>query len=35
MSISRQKLLEERFIERNLCEIDIIGEIVDSVLLWN
>ena len=35
MSISRQKLLEERFIERNLCEIDIIGEIIDSVLLWN
>ena len=32
---SGQRLLEERFIERNLCGINIISEIFDSVLLWN
>ena len=30
---SGQRLLEERFIERNLCGINIISEIFDSVLL--
>ena len=30
---SGPRLLEERFIERNLCEININSEIFDSVLL--
>ena len=30
-----QRLLEEMFIERNLCGIKIISEIFDFVLLWN
>ena len=32
---SGQRLLEGRFIERNLCGISITGEINDSVLTWN
>ena len=32
---SGQRLPEERFIERNLCGINIISEIFDFVLLWN
>ena len=33
---SGQRLLEERFIERNLCRINItVGEIIGSVLPWN
>ena len=32
---SGQRLLEERFIERNLCGINIISKLFDSVLGWN
>ena len=32
---SGQRLLEERVIERNICGIHIIREIIDSVLVWN
>ena len=33
--MSGQRSLQERFIERTLCGIDIISEIFDFVLLWN
>ena len=32
---SGQGLLEQNFIKRNLCGINVVGGIIESVSLWN